>query len=185
VETIDKTIQHLKGARQMKTEEIFAGFSVPAGQDRFGETTKLGEQPVDIKVSAKDTDGAMCVFEFTGPGGPKHLHYDQDEWIYVLEGEYLFEVAGKRIRIKQGESIFLPRKVPHAWTSVSGAVGKILNVYQPAGKMEDFFRAIAAYKDKPTLEQVVNKSYTTQQKMDFNTMFEAHGMDLLGGPLLP
>src|ERR1044072_3398044 len=37
VETIDKTIQHLKGKKKMKTEEMFAGFSVGAGKDRFNE----------------------------------------------------------------------------------------------------------------------------------------------------
>src|ERR671919_763211 len=31
LETIDKTIQHLKGTKKMKGEEMFAGFSVSAG----------------------------------------------------------------------------------------------------------------------------------------------------------
>src|SRR6187431_2770827 len=35
LETIDRTIQHLKGARKMKSEEMFAGFRVAAGNDRF------------------------------------------------------------------------------------------------------------------------------------------------------
>src|ERR1700694_1793362 len=37
IETIDKTIEHLKGAKKMKNEEMFVGFSVAAGKDRFGE----------------------------------------------------------------------------------------------------------------------------------------------------
>src|ERR1700752_407744 len=36
IETIDKTIQHLKGRKKMKSKEIFAGCSVAAGDDRFG-----------------------------------------------------------------------------------------------------------------------------------------------------
>src|SRR5215470_3094566 len=44
VETIDKTIQHLKGTRTMKSEEMFTGFSVAAGNDRFGEHIKLGSE---------------------------------------------------------------------------------------------------------------------------------------------
>src|SRR5687768_13964058 len=66
IETIDNTILHLKGTRKMKTEEMFAGFRVAAGEDRFGEHIKLGEEPNDCKVSAKDTQGAMCIFEFNG-----------------------------------------------------------------------------------------------------------------------
>src|SRR5205823_8414714 len=36
IETIDNTIKHLKGTRKMKNEEMFAGFTVAAGTDRFG-----------------------------------------------------------------------------------------------------------------------------------------------------
>ena len=42
IETIDKTINHLKGKKKMKSKEMFVGFSVPAGKDRFGEPIKLG-----------------------------------------------------------------------------------------------------------------------------------------------
>src|SRR3954447_13448439 len=84
LETIDKTIQHLKGNAKMKSEELFVGFSVGPGEARFGEKIKLGgKSPHDCKVSGKDTAGAMCVFEITGTSsGPRHLHHEQDEWIY-------------------------------------------------------------------------------------------------------
>src|SRR5580658_4746331 len=59
IETIDKTIQHLKGTKKMKSKEMFAGFSVAAGDDRFGEQTQLGDGPIDCKVSAQDTAGGM------------------------------------------------------------------------------------------------------------------------------
>ena len=88
IETIDKTIEHMRGTKKMKNEEMFLGFSVSAGDDRLGEHIKLGDEPNDCKVSAQDTEGAMCIFEFTGTGGgPRHLHHKQDEWIYVIDGE--------------------------------------------------------------------------------------------------
>src|SRR4051812_29619650 len=67
--TIDKTLSHLKGRTKMTTGEMFVGFSVAAGKDRFGERIELGGpggEPNDCKVSGKDTGGAMCVFEFAG-----------------------------------------------------------------------------------------------------------------------
>ena len=39
----------------MTTEEMFAGFSVAAGDDRSGERVTLGGEPNDCKVSAQDT----------------------------------------------------------------------------------------------------------------------------------
>src|SRR6202035_2139140 len=41
IETIDKTIQHLKGTKKMKGEEMFLGFRVAAGKDRFDERIQL------------------------------------------------------------------------------------------------------------------------------------------------
>lgn len=187
IETIDKTIQHLKGTKKMKSQEMFAGFSVAAGKDRFNQQIKLGEDPNDCKVSAKDTGGAMCVFEFTGAGGsPRHLHLSQDEWIYVIEGEFEFQVGkrNKSARLAAGESIFLPRKVDHAWRCVSSKPGKIINVYQPAGRMEEFFREIAKpCQELITADQLINKTYTQEQVKWLHQLFERHSMDLVGPPL--
>jgi DNA-binding transcriptional MerR regulator/quercetin dioxygenase-like cupin family protein len=185
--TIDKTIAHLKGRKKMTTEEMFVGFSVAAGKDRFNDQIKLGGpggEPNDCKVSGKDTDGAMCVFEFTGAsGGPPHLHHDQDEWTYIVEGEFEFHVGNKRFHLSAGESVFMPRKVAHMWGCVSGKPGKIINVYQPAGKMEEFFRELGKPpKDLITAEQMVEKTYTEEQVELLCRLFEAHGMDLLPPP---
>jgi quercetin 2,3-dioxygenase len=178
IETIDKTIKHLKGTKKMKSEEMFLGFSVAAGKDRSGEHIRLGGEPNDCKVSVQDTDGAMCVFEFTGGGGgPRHLHHDQEEWIYIIDGEFQFEVGEKRYRVGRGESVFIPRKVPHVWACVSGKPGKIINVYQPAGKMEDFFRELGKYHGKPYVHEALSID-------EFRQLFHDHGMDLLGPPLL-
>jgi DNA-binding transcriptional MerR regulator/quercetin dioxygenase-like cupin family protein len=183
IETIDKTIQHLNGTKKMKTSEMFAGFSVAAGDDRFGEQIKLGGDPNDCKVSAKDTDGAMCIFEFTGGGGgPRHLHYDQDEWIYVIDGTIDLLLGETRLRLGAGESVFIPRRVPHGWGCVSETLSKIINVYLPAGNMEEFFRAVGEAKDLPSREQVIKKSYTEEQRKAVQQLFAAHGMKLLGPP---
>ena len=187
IDTIDKTIQHLKGPKKMRSDEMFVGFSVGAGKDRFNEQTKLGGpggEPNDCKLSGKDSNGAMCVFEFTGTSsGPPHLHHDQDEWIYVVEGEFAFHVDNKQLHLSAGESVFMPRKVAHMWGCVSANPGKIINVYQPAGKMEEFFRELSKPpEDLITAEQMVEKTYTEEQVKSLSRLFEAHGMDLLPPP---
>jgi DNA-binding transcriptional MerR regulator len=178
IETIDKTIEHLKGTKKMKTEEMFMGFSVAAGKDRFGETIRVGGEPNDCKVSAQDTHGAMCVFELTGGiwSGPRHFHHDQDEWIYILAGDFHFEVGDRKFRAGPGESVFLPRKVPHGWACVSGNPGKVIDVYQPAGKMEEFFREAGKYKGEPYAHEALTFD-------EFRQLFRDHGMDLAGPPL--
>ena len=187
IETIDKTIEHLKGRKKMKIQEMFVGFSVAAGKDRFNEQIKLGGpggEPNDCKVSGKDTDGAMCVFEFTGlSGGPPHVHHAQDEWLYVIEGEFEVRVGNKRFQLSAGESVFMPRKVTHMWGCVGGKPGKTISVYQPAGTMEEFYRELGKPpKDLITAEQMANKTYTEEQVLSLHRLFEVHGMELLPPP---
>lgn len=185
--TIDKTIAHVKGRKKMTTEEMFVGYSVAAGKDRFDEQITLGGpggEPNDCKISGNDTEGAICVFEFIGSGGgPPHLHHDQDEWIYIIEGEFEFHVGDKRFRLGAGESVFMPRKVAHMWGCLNGKPGKVINAYRPAGKMEEFFRELGKPpKDLITAEQMTEKSYTEEQVKSLCRLFEAHGMNLLPPP---
>jgi DNA-binding transcriptional MerR regulator len=184
IDTIDKTISHLKGTKKMKSEELFAGFSVGAGKDRFDEGFTHDGTRIDCKVSGKDTGGAMCILEVNNTGWPRHLNRDQDEWVYVVDGEVELEIGKKRFRLGARESMFIPRNVEHVWTAVS-AQSKIINTYQPAGKMEEFFQALAKYKGLPTREQTIKKTFTTEQIDGLRRLFEAHGMIMTGPPLMP
>ena len=166
----------------MKSEELFAGFNVGAGKDRFNEGFTHDGTKIDCKVSGKDTGGAMCVLEVSNTGWPRHVNRDQDEWIYVVDGEAELVIGKKRIRLGARESMFIPRNVEHAWAAVSAAA-RILNTYQPAGKIEEFFKALAKYKGLPTRDQAINKSYTAQQIDGLRRVFEAHGMTVTGPPI--
>jgi DNA-binding transcriptional MerR regulator len=182
IETIDKTVGHLKGAKKMKGEEMFMGFSVGAGQDRFNDGFTRHGTAIDCKVSGNDTGGAMCVLELNNTGWPRHMNRDQDEWIYVVEGEVELEVGKKRFHLGTRESMFIPRNVEHTWAPVSAAT-RIINTYQPAGKIEEFFQVLAKLKDLPTRAQALEKSYTADQVDGLKRVFEAHGMTVTGPPL--
>jgi DNA-binding transcriptional MerR regulator len=183
IETIDKTTEHLKGRKKMKSEEMFAGFRVAAGKDRFNEGFNRDGTTIDCKVSGKDTGGAMCVLELNNTGWPRHVNQEQDEWIYVVEGEVVLEIGNKRSRLGARESMFIPRNVEHVWAGVSSR-SQILNTYQPAGKIEEFFQMLAKWKDLPTREETIKKKYTNEQIDGMRQLFAAHGMVLTGPPLI-
>ncbi len=74
---------------------------VAAGADRFGEQRGLGISTIAFKVTMPNP-GDLFILEntFLAKGGPaRHLHYEQEEWFYILEGEMLaFETnAGCRL----------------------------------------------------------------------------------------
>lgn len=178
LETIDKTLGHVKGDLAMSSEEIFAGCTVPAGKARFEEQIRLAGEPNDCKVSTRDTQGAMSAFEFIGTsGGPRHLHHEQDECIYVLRGVIDLEVGGKRHRLGTGESVLIPRRVAHVWASADDMPTRIIDIYQPAGKIEDFFRQVGIYKGG----RHIHDDMSIDQ---FGRLFEDHGMDLVGPPFV-
>lgn len=139
---------------------------VHAGRDRLDET-HTGFGGLQFKVSTQETGGNLFVVEhnnmkFGGP--PLHLHFEQEEWFYVMEGEVLFQVGEKRVLLKPGDSILGPRKVPHAFCPTGATPGRMLIAFTPAGQMERFFR------DATTPLQ--NAAY-----------YRSHGMELLGPPI--
>jgi quercetin dioxygenase-like cupin family protein len=132
------------------------GFKVAEGEGRYHGHIQLkgvNANILDVKVSGKDTDGGLAIFEQTslspGRGTPLHVHPSQDEIFHVLEGEYYFQVGEDKYKLKQGETIFLPRKVAHAWTQITDK-GKMRVILQPAGKLEEFFVTVAALTHEPT-----------------------------------
>jgi quercetin dioxygenase-like cupin family protein len=126
------------------------GFVVKAGEGRLhGHMQLQGANPVtmDLKVSGKDTNGELVIFEQTSSaprlGPPLHVHYKQEEIFYVLEGRYLFQLGEEKFELGAGETIFLPRNIPHAFVMLSDR-GKMLVMLQPAGTMEEFFLYVAS-----------------------------------------
>ena len=142
-----------------------------AGADREGESRGLGISTIAFKVSTPTpSDPFILENTFHAKGGPaRHLHYDQDEWFYALEGEFLFEVGTERFRLLPGDSLMAPRWVPHVWAFVGEARGRILVSFFPAGKMEAFFREVTLANVMPTQE--------------LGILWRDYGMELLGPPL--
>jgi quercetin 2,3-dioxygenase len=149
------------------------GFVVKANQSRFEEKTLInGSSPNNIKIASKDNDGALSVFEYIGNekgGPPLHIHPHQDEIFFIVSGDYLFQVGSERYQLQTGDTIFLPRNVPHTFAQVS-ATGKMFFLFQPSGKMEDFFRAIGKLTTPPKPEIAAK-------------IFEENAMKIVGPPL--
>lgn len=136
------------------------GFKINAGEGRLHGHIKLkgvNSNVLDLKISGSDTDGGFALFEqisiSPGKGTPLHVHHMQNEVFYVIEGNYYFQVGEAYFHLAAGDSIFLPMKVPHAWTQVSEK-GKMTVLFQPAGKMEAFFLKMASLDHEPSKEEI-------------------------------
>ena len=155
--------------------EIHAAHYVPAGRDRFRgqREIRFTKTVIDFKVSTLDTDGGLAVCEITSlqKGGPaRHLHNEQDEWFYVVEGQYVIEVGEERYEPGPGDSVLAPRKVAHAWAYVGEGTRRLIAALQPAGEIEAFFDDLAMLSRTPEREEL-------------HGVFTSHGMELAGVPL--
>jgi quercetin dioxygenase-like cupin family protein len=149
------------------------GFVIRTNQSRFEEKTLInGTSPNNLKIASKDTDGALSVFEYIGNekgGPPLHIHPNQDEIFFIVSGDYLFQVGTEHYKLQTGDTIFLPRNVPHTFAQLS-TKGKMFFLFQPSGKMEDFFRTIGNLNTPPKPEIAAK-------------IFEDHDMKIIGPPL--
>ena len=162
-------------ARLKATVRDIKGFKVDAGKDRSDKSISLFDgDTFYTKVSTKDTEGDMYIFESTRvkEGGPiLHTHFNQDEWWYILQGEFLIKVGDKTYNAKPGDVVFGPRMVPHAMAKVGQGEGKLIIGFQPAGKMEEYFKKIS---------EGLAANMTEEER---NKLRKEHGFEKVGPPL--
>ncbi|MCY1333076.1 Cupin domain protein [compost metagenome] len=86
-------------------------------------------------LSGSQTDGQFCLFENVSGGDtrtPIHVHASDDETVYILEGELTAVIGGTAHRLTVGQSIFLPRRVPHQLLNVSRRPARYILIGTPA-----------------------------------------------------
>ena len=149
---------------------VKAGFSRrPDGT----ETSVDGQQTV---VRSFDSEGRLAAFVLPPAkrpayqGAPLHVHHEQDEWLHITDGEFVAEVGGKRYRLKAGDSLLMPMRVPHRWSHAQTVTRGAIHLYTPAGKMD------ISWDPSPD----DNKEMTPEEE---KASFEKYGMTLLGPPL--
>jgi quercetin dioxygenase-like cupin family protein len=128
---------------------------------------------VTFKVRGEDTGGAFFAFETevaAGEGPPLHVHANEEEILYVLEGDARFRIEDEVRSAPCGAFMFVPRGVPHCFQAV-GNPARLLIAFTPAG-MEAFFARLS--------EEIAKGSGPAEA---FRVSGEAAGMSLVGPPL--
>jgi quercetin dioxygenase-like cupin family protein len=86
-------------------------------------------------LSGEQTAGQFCLFENKSGGNtrtPIHVHARDDETVYIIEGELTAVTGGQPRRLTAGESIFLPRGIPHQLMNMSGSPCRYILIGTPA-----------------------------------------------------
>ena len=105
-----------------------------------------------VKIGGEDTNGEYGLVEITvraGEGSPWHVHPDEDEWFYVLEGEFTVYVGDERLSLPAGSFAFGPKGVPHTFIAETDGARALVG-FQPF-LFEGFLREIG----EPAAERVL------------------------------
>ena len=117
------------------------GHAVAAGE---GERVWIVGDTMTFKATADQTGGSMAAVEaLAAPGGgpPLHIHRDEDEMWYVIDGEFEILAGEETLRLGAGGFAFVPRGTLHRFENVSDTPSRVLIVFTPGGFDGFFFEA--------------------------------------------
>ncbi len=131
-----------------------------------------------VKATAESTGGSFSVVHHVAPGGfatPYHLHHNEDEAFYVLDGEYTFFCDGKKHVVGRGGDIFLPRGIPHGVRVDGSAPATTLILASPGTE----FVGMMEQMSEPATERVL----PSPKEVDLERLMmlcKRYGIDILG-----
>ena len=112
---------------------------------------------ITLLISGNQTNGAFTVLSETSPpdgGTPLHTHHNEDEALYVLQGEYEIQCGEQTVRAGAGAFVFAPRDIPHKLTNVSSGPSTVLGIVSPAG-FEGFWEEVSQLPPPPDIDQIL------------------------------
>jgi mannose-6-phosphate isomerase-like protein (cupin superfamily) len=106
-----------------------------------------------IKVVSEDTNGAFTVAEVTAPPQSPpapHIHHREDEFYYIVEGEFEFLDVDRTFTAGAGSLVYLPKHRLHSHSNPADVPAKALVLYTPAGNIEKFIEEVSKPPTDPT-----------------------------------
>jgi quercetin dioxygenase-like cupin family protein len=113
----------------------------PMGQGMDGITWNILGQ---IYVPKQRSENSFSWHATFPPGTfvPPHIHPTQDEFLYILEGEFDFLLDGQEARAAPGDLVRLPMGIPHGIFNKTDRTLKCLFWVSPTRRLYDLFWAI-------------------------------------------
>ena len=138
-----------------------------------------------VKVGAGDSASGLNMVEFLAPRGfgpPLHVHREEDELMYVIDGRVRLEFGGDTVYAETGSAVSLPHGVPHTF-QVESDTARMLTIAAGRSSAPSFDRFVAtlgvATDDARIPEPVeIDPGHVAGVCAD-------HGMEVLGPPPAP
>ena len=121
-----------------------------------------------VLLTTEATGGAISVimaWHKPGEGPPDHVHFNQDEMIFIIEGTYEITVGDQTSTAGAGTIVFIPRNVMHRFKNVGGTTARMLDWSLPGGQ-DHYFKAIS--------ELAAGGGFTGAKVMEISRKFDTN-----------
>jgi mannose-6-phosphate isomerase-like protein (cupin superfamily) len=101
-----------------------------------------------VHVNGDSTGGTFGMWEgLLPPGGssPIHIHHNEDECVFVMEGTMLFVCGDQQWESGPGTWVRMPKDVPHGIRAMGDTPVRFLEFFLPAG-LEHLFNKLPETK---------------------------------------
>ena len=144
--------------------------SVQAAIVRLEQAQRVTPFGLDMKVllTTEATGGAISVlvaWHKPGEGPPDHVHFNQEEIFFILEGTYELTIDGHTTTAGAGTIAFIPRNVVHRFRNVGDTTARMLDWSLPGGQ-DRYFKAMA--------ELARGDSFAGEKMAEINRRFDTH-----------
>ena len=161
----------------MSTDTLAKTYKISAGTGLSDIWWKTGR--MTVKASGAETGGSLAQVEMNDPRGaatPLHVHHNEDETFYVIEGEVTMLVDGEGIDLSAGDYAFAARGEAHAYI-VTSERARMLVTFTPAGLEELFVElGVPVVGSEPPAEEVFPPIGEIARR------FGAYGCEIVGPP---
>jgi quercetin dioxygenase-like cupin family protein len=127
-----------------------AGYVLDAGD---GEHTWFSGTLMSVKAGGEQTRAGFTLIEVSQPPRfvvPPHIHDDEEEAFYVLEGQLRVSCGEQTWTVGPGDFVLMPRGIPHTCSTLGDGGARLLQITSPAG-----FEAFIAEAGEPATEPIV------------------------------
>lgn len=151
--------------------------------DTAGELLWFAGSLAIIKVSGEAGADTISVIEHLMPYGsspPLHIHHTEDEVFHILEGVVRFNVGGKDLYGRSGQTVLAPKGVPHSYRVESAEGARCLTI-TTGGDFERMVREVSI--PAPRAEMPTQDAPTPEVIAMLTEACARNGIDIIGPPL--
>lgn len=140
-----------------------------------------------VIVHSRYSESGLCFLETLsspGPGAPLHVHPDQEEGFYVVDGSLRVYVGSEVIDLAPGQFALAPRGIPHTFEVTSEGPTRDLSWIN--GPFDEFLEAVAVPAKELRLPRPEDLPAEEGDPEEFARLAAAVGVTVLGPPgMLP